>query len=105
MKKNVIKINENTLRQIVTESVKNVLKEEMDNAQYATEMLAMEIVAFAECLSKGEVYKMSWNPYRKEYNGQGGDPRKALEIALTDINSPHVDVPEDDPDQWHTFGY
>ena len=34
MKKNVVKINENTLRQIVTESVKKALKEDYDWEHY-----------------------------------------------------------------------
>lgn len=37
MKKNVIKLNENTLRQIVAESVKKVLKESLGAKKYETE--------------------------------------------------------------------
>lgn len=37
MKKNVIKINENTLRQIIAESVKKVLKEGVEGNKYESE--------------------------------------------------------------------
>jgi len=47
MKKNVVKINENTLRQIVAESVKKVLKENMeDGPSFAEDNLVRKIVEY-----------------------------------------------------------
>ena len=59
MKKNVVKINENTIKQIVSESVKKVLKEEevdevKDNAEEENPSV-MKIVWACEQMSKNKV--------------------------------------------------
>ena len=46
MKKNVIKLNENTLRQIVAESVKKVLKENEGKAKTSCERKTIRVKYF-----------------------------------------------------------
>ncbi len=55
MKKNVVKINENTLRQIVSESVKRVLNEDYGEPEYA---------------SRYEYNLMNYDPYSKGQDGE-----------------------------------
>ena len=89
MKKNVVKINENTLRQIVAESVKKVLKEGYRGPN-ETEYLASDILSF---IVQAEKKYTKANTY------------EAAQIVLDSLTPKTTYGYEDDPDQGHTFGY
>lgn len=75
MKKNVIKLNENTLRRIVAESVKKILNETWARPSEGTLMKAKELYDYLydvqeESDATSALYKMITDWLNKQYSGE-----------------------------------
>lgn len=109
MKKNVVKINENTLRQIVAESVKKVLKEgEFDN-NYKTCLQHISAALKAiEDVWKGEDNGYDENSeYTRQYNDMLGQLHNHLRDAFFVAKELAANGREGDFDAsgYHTAGF
>ena len=68
MKKNVVRINENTLRQIVAESVKKVLKEELVSPKEASYRLMVMLGAIQDEMEHGNAESVNTEEINELYN-------------------------------------
>lgn len=94
MKKNTIRLNENTLKQIVAESVKKVLKEGYYDPDFRgpndTDRLAGDILDFID---------------KNKEKYQNANRYEAVKQVLDSVTPRTYYGTEGDPDGGHTFGY